>query len=204
MIINKTPMKSQRKAKRINLTRVLLGAFLALSLSLVFLGQTWAQETQSPASVQQPVQGKRAVVRGSGAVLREQPGGEAITTLDLATAVTVVGRTADYAWLEVVLEDGEEGWVHRSEVVVFGLDQVPVLDVEVLDVVVIEIPVEAPTVTSSETTETSSETTTADSSDMATEGGGQASLKARISSGSQRLNIRKGPGTNFGIVSTVP
>ena len=29
-------------------------------------------------------------------------------------------------------------------------------------------------------------------------------MSGRISTGSQRLNIRKGPGTNFGIVSTVP
>ena len=65
-------------------------------------------------------------MRGGGAVLREQPGGEAITTLELATAVTAVGQTADGAWIKVVLEDGEEGWVHKTEVVAFGLNQVPV------------------------------------------------------------------------------
>ena len=163
----------------------------------------WAAPNSEEAMMLAPF-GQRAIVRGGGAVLREQPGGEAITTLELATALTVVGRTADNAWLEVVLEDGEEGWVHRSEVVVFGLNQVPVLDVEVLDVVVIETPVATPTKTSSGTTGTSSDTTTSDSSDTATEDGEQTSLSGRITTGSQRLNIRKGPGTNFGIVSTVP
>jgi len=203
MIANrsKLPEIFQGNAQTANIKRVMLGIFLALSLSLVFLGQTWAQEAQSPTPVQQPVQGKRAVVRGSGAVLREQPGGEAISALELATAVTAVGRTADNAWMKVVLADGEEGWVHRTEVVIFGLNQVPVLDVEVLDVVVIEMPTATPTKTSSGTTETTSETT---DTGTATETGSDASVSGRVTTGSRRLNIRKGPGTNFGIVSTVP
>ncbi len=200
-------MTLETKHQGINLTRILLGVFLALSLSLVLLGQTWAQETQSPVSVQQPVQGKRAVVRGSGAVLREQPGGAAITTLKLATAVTAVGRTADNAWLKVVLADGQEGWVQKSEVVAFGLDQLPVLDVEVFEISadeMAETPSKTTDATAAGTTESSSESSTAAGSGTTTESGEQTSLSGKIATGSRRLNVRKGPGTNFGIVSTVP
>ena len=118
---------------------------------------------------------QRAVAGGEGARLLKAPGGAALETLPLATAMWVTGRTADDAWLQVELEDGRAGWVSGDEVVVFGLELVPVLDVQIQH---------APTpATSSQ--EKSSEA---------------VRLSARVNSGRRNLNLRRGPAITYGIV----
>ena len=171
-------------------TLVGLGTLLALLL-LIAPTLAWAAPNIEKAVTFAP-SGQRAIVRGGGADLLEQPGGAVIAELKLGTAVTVVGRTADNAWAKIVAGAEQEGWASAADLVVFGLDQVPVLDVEV-----IETPPE-------ENTEASPETAESPDSDTMVEAGEQGSLNARIAAGSRRLNVRKGPGLNYGIVSSAP
>ena len=167
-----------------------LSAVLALLL-LVAPTLAWAAPSIEKAAMLAP-SGQRAVVGGGGAALREQPGGAVIAELALGTAVTVVGRTADNAWAKIVVGDEQEGWASTDELVVFGLDRVPTLAVEVL-----ETPPEA-------AKETSPETTEAADAETVKAAGEEIALSARVAAGSRRLNIRKGPGLNHGIVSSAP
>jgi hypothetical protein len=59
---------------------------------------------------------------GGGLRLRESPGtaGEILRELEALTPLRVVGRTEDAAWLEVVTEGGERGWVSAAYVTVEG------------------------------------------------------------------------------------
>ena len=119
---------------------------------------------------------QRAIAGGEGAGLREAPGGPVIETLPLATAMWITGRTADGAWLQVELDDGRSGWVSRDEAVAFGLELVPVLDVPV-------------------------QTEAAPAVSAPGETGAEAStLTARVNTGRRNLNLRRGPGTTYGIV----
>jgi len=167
-----------------------LSAVLALLL-LVAPTLAWAAPSNEKAAMLAP-SGQRAVVGGGGAALREQPGGAVIAELALGTAVTVVGRTADNAWAKIVVGDEQEGWASTDELVVFGLDRVPTLAVEVL-----ETPPEA-------AKETSPETTEAADAETVKAAGEEIALSARVAAGSRRLNVRKGPGLNYGIVSSAP
>ncbi|HEY52264.1 MAG TPA: SH3 domain-containing protein, partial [Caldilineae bacterium] len=108
------------------------------------------------------------------------------------TAVTVVGRTADNAWAKIMTGDEQEGWASTADLVVFGLDRVPVLDVEVL-----ETPPEKGTETATETTESGDSATVVETEK-------QSAMNALVATGSRRLNIRKGPGLNYGIVASAP
>jgi uncharacterized protein YraI len=61
--------------------------------------------------------------------LRAEPGtaGDVLTYLDANTPLTIVGRTADSAWVQVVTSDGQTGWLAVQYVNVTGeLDPVPV------------------------------------------------------------------------------
>ncbi|NOX60964.1 MAG: SH3 domain-containing protein, partial [Chloroflexi bacterium] len=118
---------------------------------------------------------QRAVAGGAGAGLRESPGGPVQEVLPLATAMWVIGRTFDNAWLQVELDDGRAGWVDASEVAAFGLERVPALDVAVLV----------------ETQATTVATQPADPT---------VNLIARVRTDGRRLNLRRGPGTKYGVV----
>ena len=137
----------------------------ALALAQPRVGSDLAQPT--------PAHGfQRGVVGGEGAKLRDAPGGSVVETLPLATALWVTGRTADNAWLQVALEDGPAGWVRRDELIVFGLELVPALDVQALE-----------------------ETASAAETD-ATAG----PWRARVVTGGRNLNLRQGPAARYGIV----
>ena len=55
--------------------------------------------------------------------LRDAPGtaGGIITTLAANTALTIIGRTVDNTWVQVVLADGSSGWV-ASEYLIINID----------------------------------------------------------------------------------
>ncbi len=67
-----------------------------------------------------PVMGQVAA-DGEGLRLRETPGtaGNVLLLLDPFTPLTLVGRTADEAWLEVFIPAGEHGWVMARYVELF-------------------------------------------------------------------------------------
>ena len=172
------------KSKRTFFWKTLLISGLFAALLIILLGVdplSWADSAAAPRVSLQPTAEplpQRAVAGGDGASLRDAPGGPIIETLPLATAMWITGRTDDDAWLQVQLDDGRSGWVKGDEVVVFGLELVPVLQVEVL-----AEPTPAATTASASSTSSS-----------------EAALTARVATGQRNLNLRRGPGTDHGIV----
>jgi uncharacterized protein YgiM (DUF1202 family) len=39
-----------------------------------------------------------------------------IHVLEVGATVTAIGRTVDYSWLQVLLEDGRVGWIYRETI----------------------------------------------------------------------------------------
>ena len=75
----------------------------------------------------QPNAGTLAIVGATGAQLYGAPGGESLQNLEPGKVLTAVGRSADNLWV-VVHDDGDlAGWVETSEVVLFGIEQLPVM-----------------------------------------------------------------------------
>ncbi|MCB0047303.1 MAG: SH3 domain-containing protein [Caldilineaceae bacterium] len=101
----------------------LLGLMLILS-SAVYFGR--AQAAPGSAPVEQV--GRIAVVGASGATLLDAPGGNELQALPVGATLTAEGRSEDSVWLFVTLRNGEQGWVAVEDVVVFGLDELPVLE----------------------------------------------------------------------------
>jgi len=65
-----------------------------------------------------------------GLPLRELPGDSAAVLFHLSalTPVTLVGRTSNYAWLQVATQYGDRGWVPAEAIEAYiDMDQVPVL-----------------------------------------------------------------------------
>jgi uncharacterized protein YraI len=79
------------------------------------------------AAPAQQTGGTLAIVGASGARLYTSPGGEVVDTLAPGTVLTAVGRTADNLWVVAYNEAGAAGWAEVAEVVLFGLDQLPVM-----------------------------------------------------------------------------
>jgi uncharacterized protein YraI len=76
-----------------------------------------------------PTPWARVSANAPGLRLRKAPGtaADVIRELPAATAMAVVGRTADNAWLQVVTAQGEQGWVAATYLDLFAtLDQLPV------------------------------------------------------------------------------
>lgn len=66
---------------------------------------------------------------GQGLRLRQSPGtaGTVLTQLDALVPLDLIGRTSDNFWLQVIAEDGQQGWVMQRYVDVFiNLDELPV------------------------------------------------------------------------------
>ena len=72
-------------------------------------------------------QGVLAIVGANGARLYVSPGGEVTGDLSPGTVLTAVGRTSDNLWLVAYNNTGVSGWVEAREVVIFGLEQLPVM-----------------------------------------------------------------------------
>ncbi|MCP4165827.1 MAG: SH3 domain-containing protein [Chloroflexi bacterium] len=176
--------------------RTVFGILLILVLSLVSVGTVLAAESQVQQQYQTSV-GKRAIVRGGGADLRETPGGNIVKTLKLGTAITAIARTPDDAWIKV-MDDETSAWVHVSEIVLFGRSQLPILDVEVLPIAELDAKIPKPTAAAVSTTTVEPTTTV----EVSTEGE-DVSQTATVTTAARGLNIRKGTGTNTSVVGTL-
>ena len=71
--------------------------------------------------------GLLAIVGAGQANLYDAPGGNIVKTMSAGAVMTAVGRTADSKWVVVYTDDGVAGWVEVSQVVLFGVDQLPVM-----------------------------------------------------------------------------
>jgi GDSL-like lipase/acylhydrolase family protein/SH3 domain-containing protein len=69
-----------------------------------------------------PIQAR--ICKGCQPRFRQTPGtaGRIIRTLDDTVAVTIIGRTADGAWAQVVLDNGQQGWVATQFIDLAGTD----------------------------------------------------------------------------------
>ena len=163
-----------------------------------------------------------AVVGSDGAVLRSTPAGDEIRTLSTGTALSASGRTADSNEIFVALTDGTSGWVAVTDVVVFNVKNLPVVDTTgaavadpgattaVTTTVAVTASVEMST--TAVTTETTApaataQTVTATAVPAATTQAmrptpaADGRPTAQIAMTGSRLNVRSGPGTTFSIIA---
>jgi len=145
------------------------------------------------------------VIVGEGAGLYDAPAGDVQEALPGAEAVTVIGRDADGAWLRVATLDGAEGWVKASELVVFGVEELP--DMAGQTSVTKTTPATATAVVSATTTASATQTPTvaAGDAETETEAASAVVLPPAATTGvanvtNSRLNIRAGAGSTFSIV----
>lgn len=137
-----------------------------------------------------------AVVGGAGAELYDAPGGELLKALPLADAVTVGGRNADGSWLSITTGDGQKGWAPVDDIIVFGLEDLPVLS----DAGAESTEAAATPAAAEATAETAAAAPAAAPADTATaveEAPAAAGVIARVAVEETRLNIRSGPGADY-------
>ncbi len=92
-----------------------------------------SQITRQPTAPPAPARSVSAAVKADagGLRLRKGPGtdAEVITKLPNSTPLTLLGRTANDAWLQVSLSDGTQGWVMAQYVDITGnLNSIRVVD----------------------------------------------------------------------------
>uniref|UniRef100_A0A540VGI9 SH3 domain-containing protein n=1 Tax=Litorilinea aerophila TaxID=1204385 RepID=A0A540VGI9_9CHLR len=144
-----------------------------------------------------------AVVRGSGALLRAEPGGESLQPLATGTALTLLARTGDGRWLFATTAAGAQGWVERDQVVAFNVESLPVLEQPPRGqaasaggeagggTAMVPLPTPTPTLLASPTPLQPVRPTPQ---------AGPGDIVATVVLTDARLNIRSGPGTNYAIV----
>lgn len=71
--------------------------------------------------------GALAIVGAGGANLYSAPGGDQVATLAAGAVLTAVGRSSDNLWIVVRQSGGAAGWVEVSQVVLFGISELPVM-----------------------------------------------------------------------------
>ena len=176
-----------------------LGCLLILGLSFSFAPSAQAAAPTTDATSQGTVT-RRAVVRGGGAELRAQPGGEILAELPMAAALVATGRTDDSAWVQVDAKEHGSGWVQTKQVVIFGVSHLPVVDVEI-----VSMPADTKPTSTAETAP-AVEQRASSATPTATDAAATAanSLSATVNTGARNLNVRAGPATSFGIVSALP
>jgi len=139
-----------------------------------------------PVGVRADAGGTLAVVRAKGASLCEAPGGDPIQALAKGTALEATGRTAGSEWVTVTSTEGVIGWVRTEQLVLFGLDYLPVVSDWV-----------EPAAATSPLNTTKSATT---ASVEVVSSGEDIHLEGTVTATNSRLNIRSGPGTDYSIV----
>ena len=162
--------------------------------------------TPAPAA-SSPAAGQLAVVGMSGAALYDAPGGAVVAQLAPADTLTTIARDAAGAWLYALNTAGDKGWVAAADLVVFGVDALPVLGdspaaapaeevaaTEIVTATAVSATAEA---ADTETDAAAPETATPPAAEEAP-ASGQAS--AQVNAEGARLNVRSGPGAAYRVV----
>ena len=120
--------RGSKPASRVT-TRLALVAILTLGLlSIAWLGSSAAaRPAYASAMAQARPTGTLTIVGPRGARLYATPGGDQTGELPAGTVLTAVGRTADSLWVVVYNDAGVTGWVEVNEVVLFGIEELPVM-----------------------------------------------------------------------------
>ncbi len=148
---------------------------LAISLAIGFL-----LALALPVGVDAARSGALAVVRASGAALHDAPSGTVIEPLARGAALEATGRTTDSVWLKVTAPGNKVGWTPAAQLVVFGVENLPVVN---------DWPSASPQTTAPR------------------EGVARPALvriTGIINTDGQGLNLRAGPGTGYAIVGARP
>ena len=140
-----------------------------------------------------------AVVRAGGTSLYDDAG-KLLLDLPMGAAFKVSGRTSDNQWFYGSTRDGATGWVSAAGVLIFGVRNVPEREGFAGSA-----PADGAAVGS-----TAAGTTGTVKSDAADAASASAALPvpalrlpAVVATGSQRLNVRSGPGTSYSVVTSL-
>lgn len=192
--------------------RVLIHLVLVLSLLMLLSPAVSA----APLSQSGSVTGVSAVVGVGGATLIAGEPEMSTTQLPTGARVTALARSADGNLLQVVTEQGEEGWLAAADVIGFGLNRLPVSDA-VVPTTMETMAVGAPATSASTVLEEKGNglmtplTTTAPLSPTGLQqaepasrvdaGDDQPSPSATVVTGQERLNVRSGPGEAYPVIA---
>jgi Tol biopolymer transport system component len=158
-------------------------------------GTSLTTRSSAPLATESGVLG---IVIGTGAQLYDKPEGEALVEISGAEAVTAVGRNADASWLMVRLLNGRQGWMKAADVVIFGVEELPIIAGEG------EVAAEATEAPTEEATAVPAATSQAPATPMPVPAAVQATPEAVMTGvvnvTGTRLNIRSGPGTTYRII----
>jgi Tol biopolymer transport system component/uncharacterized protein YraI len=176
------PIDSSSGQRR-RLIPILFSTVLILSFLWVSSGSISAASLAPTISVQgMPSTGTTlAVARAGGASLYDETGKLAVE-LSSGTALKVTGRTPDNQWFFGSTRDGASGWASASQLVIFGVSNVPVREGFV------------PPVSGAEATPAAAPAPPASS--------GAGGLQAVVASGTA-LNVRSGPGTGYPVIGSL-
>lgn len=129
------------------------------------------------------------VVRSSGAVLADAPSGTSATVLPAGEIVTLLERSEDDGWLQVMRSDGSTGWVNRLALLTAGTNKLPQI-VAAPAAAPAQIPDPATAAPAAEMAPTETASVTA-----------SAPVLATIRTDGSRLNVRSGPGADSPVVA---
>ncbi|CAN5820501.1 hypothetical protein BH10CHL1_BH10CHL1_24680 [soil metagenome] len=214
---NVRPDHTKGKLRQLSLANIMLVLLLVCGLSL----NTWSAPV---AFAQTTSNGRVAVIGVDAASLYQTPGGVAIQTLIPGTPVTVTGRSQDSQWIQVDDSTLGKGWMAAQQLIVFGVDSLPVVAVAsaAVDKAAVQTTATSPNVTTSAvttptvaastvTTQTNPSTTA-----MTTTVAPAPTTAAVITSSTPTtdsaasltiiaasLNVRAGPGTNYPVIGKV-
>ncbi len=149
------------------------------------------------------VEGIIGVVKGSGAEVYDAPDGASVATLPGADAVTASGRDADGTWLMVTTLDGTEGWMKATDLVIFGVDELP--DMTATDVATAPDSAtpdvtQSAAVTETATADGATATTEAETTEMVPADLPETTMTGVANVSGSRLNVRSGAGSDFRII----
>ena len=130
-IENNEHRKSKRRLQQtLGVTLVLLLLLFSEFLAVIGNPQTVYAQSAMPATSNGAA--ITAIVGAQSAVLLAVPGGETVQPLAPGVALTAIGRNADDQWVQIETSDGVTGWIKTATLILFGISQLPVVDVTVV------------------------------------------------------------------------
>ncbi|MFN8495971.1 MAG: SH3 domain-containing protein [Caldilineaceae bacterium] len=104
-----------------------LAVVLTIFPGLAQPSSVWAATSTEFKQIAPRAQGKLAVVGAQNATLYATPGGKVLQTLLPGTTLTAYGRTGDNKWVVVKTDNGTTGWILTEQLVIFGMEDLPMM-----------------------------------------------------------------------------
>ena len=171
-------------------SRAVRPAIGLLLVAIILLGTGGSVLATDTVAASPATSGVLAIVRGGGATLYNLAGG---AQMELAAGAPLYAqaRSDDDNWVQVITADGVSGWVDANRVLMFGLAALPVEDDFQPPSANMSSPAGSAAVSPS-----SAGAAAADARPASSEG-----QSATVSTINQRLNVRRGPGVDFALIS---